>query len=348
MVRDWSLALTWVLFSLSLHAVAGCVTAAELSPQSLVEAHESAIAAIRLIDLTYEQGVESVRGVASSQQPVSCRWTADVLARRERFRFKDYYRDEVTKSGPYPGYREVSRNGTEYRILEQWDWNRTQKLTPFEQRGVFAMIDPTLGESLQYRRLSPSKQLLWSFYLSSGKHFSLRELWMLAGNSHVEGGHVLCGLAVQRLVLRDIKPAVVGLDDPQAIPELDIDIDPISMMVLRQVERFGNVLAKDAKNQQRSTFETRHEVVKVRPLAGGILLPVRIEHIARLNDKETSKCWTQIVDAQINEPLAEDALTFRFPEYALVKHLPAVNGLNKIELWGADDRPIKEIKSDLG
>ena len=49
---------------------------------------------------------------------------------------------------------------------------------------------------------------------------------------------------------------------------------------------------------------------------------------------------------KINEPLAADAMTFRFPEHALVEHRPAANGMTKVELWGADDRPIKVIKHE--
>ena len=54
---------------------------------------------------------------------------------------------------------------------------------------------------------------------------------------------------------------------------------------------------------------------------------------------------TQVENLVVNQPLSKGALDFRFPEHTLVVYSPPERpDHQRVVLWGADNRPAKEIE----
>lgn len=112
------------------------------------------------------------------------------------------------------------------------------------------------------------------------------------------------------------------------------------------MKRFEGIL-RTSDNRRNGVDETELIWTELSQLDNGLIVPLRTEGRPTLDGKVIERGAIETITFKVNEPLEPDALSFRFPEYALVEHRPAVNGRTKVELWGADDKPIKEIVDEV-
>ena len=121
------------------------------SAKDLIDGNAAAIAQVRLIDMTFQRLASHDPTDPSATDDVfsTCRWTADMLADVERFRFHTPRPIHPDYPPNRQGKFEVERRGTTFRCLFTSDWEKREQLTPFRQRGVQAFVDPTYGQQDQ-------------------------------------------------------------------------------------------------------------------------------------------------------------------------------------------------------
>ncbi len=328
------------------------------SAKDLIDGNAAAIAQVRLIDMTFQRLASRDPTDPSATDDVfsTCRWTADMLADVERFRFHTPRPIHPDYPPNRQGKFEVERRGTTFRCLFTSDWEKREQLTPFRQRGIQAFIDPTYGQQDLYSKFRGDDHLMWRCWL--GGHLSqvasLKELSELGKGITVDGAVELLGRSAWKLVIHDLSAASKKYfertnDDPKNIKTaIELTIDQRTFQILRCTRRYEGFLHKTKDGEVRTTMdEWASAIHEFKELSDGILLPMRTESTRTLNGKIIVRTATKTLNAKINEPLDADALEFKFPEYALVEHRPAVNGKTKVELWGANDRPLKEIKDEV-
>ncbi|MFO7905659.1 MAG: hypothetical protein R6U98_23580 [Pirellulaceae bacterium] len=132
----------------------------------------------------------------------------------------------------------------------------------------------------------------------------------------------------------------------------DVFLDPSAGFLARRVdleERTTYVGQEYAGG--RETIYTRivRDVIEFKACGDGVFVPTKVE-LRNYNEGEEGDPFSKVsfvaTDLVVNQTLSPDAFDFRFPENSLVVYAAgAAGGQRKAQLWGADNKPVKEITS---
>jgi hypothetical protein len=87
------------------------------------------------------------------------------------------------------------------------------------------------------------------------------------------------------------------------------------------------------------------EVVSFKDLGDGVFFPTEVQTKAIQTDGTRLLVWIDRVKIfAVNQPVSQSAFDFTFPKDSLVRHFPPENYRVKVDLWGPDNRPAREIK----
>lgn len=239
---------------------------------------------------------------------------------------------------------DVLRDGKESRVLRNWDPTRPQKITAARQGTVKATISPQT-RNVQGRDVM--QFLLWSHGLlvQPSERVSLRQLVdESAPPAELLGQAEVSGSACWQI--RAHRPSAPG--DEALGNQIDVYIDPSVNFAVRMadIRQTITVPAEDGKPSQDVVHMVR-EVLAFKDYGDGVFVPESVElrnYENGVDDAPASVIRGTVRSVRVNQPLSDDAFAFAFPENARVMHEPPVNGRRRVQLWGADNRPIKEIR----
>lgn len=304
----------------------------------LVEAHMSAVGGIHEIELTLDLTGE--RFVPKHVGPLRiATWRWAWKGELERVRYVDHKvakRDDGLTNNCGDGFVD----GTVSKLLLNWDPDHPQKITPRRQGTVMARIEPANG-------IMPGRdvknQLLWVFNRPSAPlvRHSLDELVAdsvppatLEGTTSI-AGHECWHVHAH---LRGVGGNLSGGTD------FDIYLDPSVNCFARQVEEIQKLAASNGG--EAGEVHLVREVKKFADFGKGVFVPSEVE--TRFHEQGSSEpvsiMTAKVSKIVVNRPISPDAFDFIFPENVLVVH-PPENGKARVQLWGRDNKPIKDINS---
>ncbi len=311
-----------------------------LSLSELVEAHMSAVRAIHEIQLQMDLSGE--RFVPKHVGPLRiATWHWAWKRELERVRYVDHS-VERRDDGLTNNCGDALVDGTTFKWLMNWDPDHPQKITPAKQGTVDARIGPQDGI---FPGRDTKNQLLWVFVKPSGDavRYSLAELAersvppvILKGTVRI-GDHECWHI---HAYLPGIGSNLTGGTS------FDIFIDPSVNFSVRKVEELQKLVSLNGGQGDPIFVHIEREVKEFADLGKGVFVPLKVE--TRFYDQGRSEAASimtaKVSKIVVNRPLSPDAFDFKFPENVQVVHRPK-NGKARVQLWGADNKPIREIRS---
>jgi len=145
----------------------------------VVSAHEAALGSIHKIELTMRHDNRYFASGKPLLEPDSWtgHWAKDGLTQRMRFRTEPAVRSDGLPDGIY----DLLADDREVRMLQNWDPDAPQKITPLNQGSLSAQISPRDRGSPFV--VNPEKHLLWRFDFDVvGESWSLGDLVRESGD----------------------------------------------------------------------------------------------------------------------------------------------------------------------
>jgi hypothetical protein len=323
--------------------IAFSVVAADDSElQTMVDAHSTTIASFAAIDFELE-----ISGVSDSGAPTKVpvdwksiyRWSKDGSKERWRYRNSPSYDDD----GRPRHLGDLIIDGGTCKYLTNWDWDKPQQITPINQGTVKATIFPKTRESF-FVIPDASVFLLLRFQLNNSLPvLSLRELVSENPGSTIEGRDDVDGHQTVKLRI----PLPGG---PRSKNHMHIWLDASVGYLARRVQMHTENPDNIPSLQQKRFAMDGDIVVKVFENVGdGIFFPrdVEVENRFKTEEIPEERVTTNrgvVKRLIVNKPLPVEAFDFRFPKDVLVRHLPPSDEGIRVELWGGNNRAVKQIR----
>jgi beta-lactamase regulating signal transducer with metallopeptidase domain/peroxiredoxin len=225
--------------------------------------------------------------------------------------------------------------GGKRHLLQNWDPKSPPAINVVNQLRVRSSIEP---DSLAPPSPDASLQLLQTFYRDWAPRRSLEQLIKASPTSKVVGKTRIGDWDVWQVRIPD--PGVPG--DPRDGCYFDVYLDPsVNFHVRRRVTHVVKPV-----NGNRMAYDVVSTVTEFKDLGDGVFFPVYVEteSIPEKTPKLAVTGRILVKDLTVNKPLPTDALDFKFPEFAHVRILPAVNGRNSVQLWGPKNKPVFEFR----
>ena len=129
----------------------------------------------------------------------------------------------------------------------------------------------------------------------------------------------------------------------------DVFLDSkVNFLVARFVNHFEGAHRDESTGVTRAyNVDYVWRVTKFQDHGGGVWLPLETENrewrSGQLLPERQLDC--KVLRAVVNKPLPADALDFRFPQNVLVTRVARDGHVMRRELWGPDNKPIREINT---
>jgi hypothetical protein len=306
------------------------ISTAAPTVEVLTEANANAIGLIRSLDVTYSHELHTVQG-ASEQRTARERW----LLRGEQEHFwSDAAYLPPTADGRPTNLREWVLVNNQYRMLLNWDPKNPQEIRPLLQGTVQAEIGPRLDRNPT--GINPAFKLMLE--IAQYPRRSLSDFVHSSTATRVVGQRELNGHDCWVL---NIETAA----EPR-IKSVEIWIDPsCNFMIAQRIERDPEFVHANGDKGLTSMFT----VQEFRDCGDGAFFPTRIE-IRGCGGKGCDPAAAPlnstilVTSLEVNPKLADELFELEFPKYAVVKHMPPVNGRIQVDVWG-DGKPLASANS---
>ncbi len=306
----------------------------------VVSAHEAALGSIHKIELTMRHDNRSLASGKPLSEPDSWtwHWANDGSTQRMRFRTEPAVRSDGLPDGIY----DLLADDREVRMLQNWDPDAPQKITPLNQGSLSAQISPRDRGSPFV--VNPEKHLLWRFDFDVvGESWSLGDLVRESGVAELAGKADIDGHPTWHIRVLDTKSG--GTVMPGF--GFDIFVDPaVNFFVRRVIEHHRDIKQEINGVEETYPIDVTRTVTTFHDAGGGVFVPtsMKFRAVSGSSDRREMVCETSVTDLKVNEDLSPGALDFRFPEDALVIYSPPLSPTRqRVVLWGPDNLPRKEI-----
>ncbi len=335
-----------------MNTLAGVVSAycllsasSDIDIEYLVAAHETAVGQVRSVDVRidlYDLSLDTVE-FSPPRHRAAWRWSMEGPVERQRY---ELLLGETKNEEGHPiNLGDLLEDGRTTKVLMNWRGDHTMKITPHRQGSLKAWYAPQQPVNFG---IFPNPRYSFALFGIQPKltepRRSVRQFVQespevhLAGQAHVNGHSTWKVKAIY----------------PGALPEssdkkrrAEIHFDPSVGYLIRML-----IVRDPAENpQDPKSFATwaEWEITKFEAFGDRVYFPTENEF--RLygeglfgGQPSGHQCFVAS-RLSVNHELLEDAMTFRFPEHALVTELPAVNNKYRVYLWGPDDKPLRKIES---
>lgn len=313
------------------------------SLEKLISANESHQAGIRSFDVHIDvyapkqpqSAAELLKwatgGTGKSVLFFKCRWSKS--GAKERFNFKPLVQIEL-HGQPQRFLDVLISDGNEY-VLENWNEDARQTISPAMQGALRAQVRLHKNE---FVNLDPSMFLLVNPRVDiTEPRLGTREY--IARFKTVAVTKNTPELAVIRLT-GDSRGIVKNNE------HVELELSKAHGFSISRLEKKKNS-SPSAKEFGVEVQSMQHRVVKFVPCGDGLYFPLETEY--SIVDASTKKpvllgrCLVEI--ASLNETIPGERFELVFPKDAIVHDQVAVPGEDHWMLWGADNKPVKEVKS---
>ena len=306
----------------------------------VVSAHEAALGSIHKIELTMRHDNRYFASGKPLSEPDSWtwHWAKDGSTQRMRFRTEPAVRSDGLPDGIY----DLLADDREVRMLQNWDPDAPQKITPLNQGSLSAQISQRDRGSPFVA--NPEKHLLWRFDFDVvGESWSLGDLVRESGVAELAGKADIDGHPTWHI--RVLDPKSGGTVMPGF--GFDIFVDPaVNFFVRRVIEHHRDIKQEINGVEETYPIDVTRTVTTFHDAGGGVFVPtsMKFRAVSGSSDQREMACETSVTELKVNEDLSPGALDFRFPEDALVIYSPPLSPTRqRVVLWGPDNLPRKEI-----
>jgi len=313
----------------------------EWTPEQLATAHGQSVEAIYSIDCTAEVEVRRRMGQSVSPFQLQSRMRWRRAGDRERIQ-GEWPANRVDRNGNLQGREDILRDGDVVKILSNWDWQDPPDISPTRPRsarGSVIQYEPEQGLS---NFDVPMVLLLYGLLGVHHPRVPLIESLRMFGQAAVVpcsrtgpgGESVVC--------LRLSQPRGLRYLEPDHLVELDL-VPALNFLVARSAVIRPACSMPDATGKR---ITCRYEMVQEVRRAeehNGIWIPVELvgttQRVGLEEPFESAR--THVVVHSLNEPLAEEAFTFLFPDQLTVTDMTRADpqGRPLISIWGPADQP---------
>lgn len=292
----------------------------QMTLHDLVALHTSTLSLIRVVDARFESSFYRHGNRRSDpDKRAEWRWTFDVVNDKERIRQSS---EDQTR------FLDIFKDGDEQRLLTGWNPRRPPHLTLDDQRGVWAAIGPRWEQNLH--NAYPSRYLLMTFK---------------------DSGPDSVGAPKRPLPLRSYLKSIDRIEGPDRVEDDGRPLWRLKLFRRNEGHHYRELLfdpevgywvRKSVQYEpSQGDLLSSETVTKFKRLGSGVFFPEEMVITSGRDSRMWSKRVTQLT---INADLPKDAFDFRFPENALVCHLPA-HLLSQptqlpVSVWGPDNRPL--------
>ena len=306
----------------------------------VVSAHEAALGSIHKIELTMRHDNRYFASGKPLSEPDSWtwHWAKDGSTQRMRFRTEPAVRSDGLPDGIY----DLLADDREVRMLQNWDPDAPQKITPLNQGSLSAQISQRDRGSPFVA--NPEKHLLWRFDFDVvGDSWSLGDLVRESGVAELAGKADIDGHPTWHIRVLDPKSG------GNVMPGFgfDIFVDPaVNFFVRRVIEHHRDIKQEINGVEETYPIDVTRTVTTFHDAGGGVFVPtsMKFRAVSGSSDQREMVCETSVTDLKVNEDLSPGALDFRFPEDALVIYSPPLSPTRqRVVLWGPDNLPRKDI-----
>lgn len=313
--------------------------AADPSLDELIEAHSSAFGLIRQVDLE----IQSVkRPSKNGEQPVpqgTYRWSSD--GRKHRYRIIAHAINQRSDGWPV-GHHDEFTDETSSRVVTHWDPKSPKQPTLLDTGPIKAQYDegPATGP-LQHA----SWFLMLRFAMPGQPAVPLKDFIAAVPKDRIQflganrnEGRLLYGIKIE------LTPnSATG----EAAHWYEVFLDPAANYFVAKYTNHMEGSYRDESTGEMKPYSADFiwRVTKFQDHSGGVWLPVEVESREwRYGQLVTERqVDVKVLNAIVNKPLPSDALDFKFPENVLVTRVSREGGILRQELWGPDNKPIREI-----
>jgi hypothetical protein len=190
----------------------------------------------------------------------------------------------------------------------------------------------------------PTEWLLWSVFIDNSDRRTFTELVRDSSQVKLVGREQLEGEEVWQI--RAQAPASWGNKFPNTY--FDIFIEPSKSFCVRRLVKHQTSEEVVAGKKESYPMEVDRTVLRFKDFGDGVFVPEEVETKLTVKRAEPfcAITHTDVKVLALNQPLAEDALSFHFPkDVQVIDSRTSTVTTNTVFLWGADDKPVKEIKS---
>jgi hypothetical protein len=320
-----------ILFIVFLASVSFVNANEEITLQDIANANASTIALIRSLEAEINFSAERLLPPKNPHQKVtSIYWAFDSM--QERIIITNN-KTKPRENGRTNDRIDIFRDGKKEKRLQNWDPLHPQIITPLDQGTVAAWIFP---HHKRPRGMDPQEALMFVF---TPDGLSLSEL--LQGKA--------TDIKFNKKIINNNKECYqihCSYRESGGIETiLDFLIDPEINFLVRQMN--SEIITKNQDGTQ-SSFFTQRTVTDFFLGNDGVCVPTSIKYESFSSPKQNhaeSLGLVQIHLKKINQPLSTKAFDFIFPKDSLVSENPLIKGNVKVWLWGADNKPLREILS---
>ncbi len=274
----------------------------------LINANAQSLSLIRTIEVEYE--LETLD--PSDSTALKSQWTKD--GDLERFgRSHEPDRNSV----------DVVQDGETVRQLRNWVPNTP--LTPTYQNGVEAEVRPQTIYPAS--AISPAYQLCME--LSAVPKWSLAELAKVSPRTECKGKVDRGGetLWLIKLESPDDAPA------EESKNRFEVFLDPSHGYAIRRLVVHRDEKLPDGRSR---VYSHCHEVFEYKDFGDGVFLPIHVKHGTYSGGEDLWETEVKVRVARVNEVIPPEKFELKWPQFAIVKYFPAVNGQVKFDVWGSD------------
>jgi hypothetical protein len=161
-------------------------------------------------------------------------------------------------------------------------------------------------------------------------------------SSSVENGGIVQVGAYKLVKLHILHPGT-PVDRTRRIA--DVYLDPEANFAIRRIDEYYYAAPNAPGNDPLIERVYEREVLEYRKFPNGVYFPTKSE--MRIYEgpakKQRSIIIAEVTNLRVNEPLSENALTFRFPEHVQV--LDSRENPARRLVWGANDEAVRELRT---
>lgn len=312
----------------------------EFTLEELVQGNQQALGLVHELELVMRHTRQNYMSGEHYGEPTEFVWKWAKKGDLERLRYSDGL--TPTDDGRPRDLYDWFIDGSEKRLLRNWDPENPQSITPINQGTVRATIYRNDGKAPIF---DATRFLLWTFSTNaSDERRTLQEFVAESPRAKLLGRTEIDGHAVWHI--RADHPGLHGQEMKGFY--FDFFVDPsLNFAVRRVIEHKPGFQMEINGVEETYNIDIPRTVKEFKSVGGGVYVPLEIESktVAHTSDQRRVITRTEVEDLVVNEPLSRDAFAFRFPENTLVAYYPPVSpDKQRVVLWGPENRPAKEIE----
>jgi hypothetical protein len=318
----------------------------EYNLDELVAAHESAVGLVRAIDMTIDVHRLSKNGKRDVPplHNYTLRWSMEGELERQQYR---NHAGQITNSRGEPtNLGDLFQDGTTTKIMLNWDPEDPQPINPHQQGTLNCWYEPQGTGPAAGGFYHPREQFAM-FRIQTqtrDRRRTLSEIVSASPRVSLEGSTRVGILDTQKIVI----------DHPESAPGgafagvvIEVFLDPSVNFLIRKM------VIRHQDGATTGDLIIVREVNEFADYGDGVFVPIEMiftMYAPEVFDGPTYESRWVARDVTVNAELPADTFSFRFPDQALVKVEPPIDGRRTVYLWGPDGLPLREINGfmDLG